>query len=79
MEDIGAIGVLQDPVRRRLYEYVTGRGEPVSRNEAAAAVGIQRPLAAHHLDKMVDAGLLETESRRLSGRSGPGAGRPAKL
>ncbi|MBF6240102.1 helix-turn-helix domain-containing protein [Nocardia otitidiscaviarum] len=79
MEDIGAIGVLQDPVRRRLYEYVAGRGEPVSRNEAAAAVGIQRPLAAHHLDKMVAAGLLETESRRLSGRSGPGAGRPAKL
>ncbi|MBF6131401.1 helix-turn-helix domain-containing protein [Nocardia otitidiscaviarum] len=79
MEDIGAIGVLQDPVRRRLYEYVAGRGEPVSRNEAAAAVGIQRPLAAHHLDKMVAAGLLETESRRLSGRPGPGAGRPAKL
>ncbi|WP_062991194.1 helix-turn-helix transcriptional regulator [Nocardia anaemiae] len=79
MKDIGAIGVLQDPVRRRLYDYVAARGEPVSRNEAATAAGIQRTLAAHHLDKLVEAGLLETESRRLSGRSGPGAGRPAKL
>ena len=79
MEDIDAIGVLQDPVRRRLYRFVAGRPEPVSRNAAAEAVGIQRTLAAHHLDKLVDAGLLETESRRLTGRSGPGAGRPAKL
>lgn len=79
MEDIEAIGVLQDPVRRRLYEVVAGHGEPVSRNAAAEAVGIQRTLAAHHLDKLVEAGLLETESRRLTGRSGPGAGRPAKL
>ncbi|WP_152362424.1 helix-turn-helix transcriptional regulator [Microlunatus speluncae] len=79
MEDIDAIGVLQDPVRRRLYEFVAGQGEPASRNAAAEAVGIQRTLAAHHLDKLVDAGLLITESRRLTGRSGPGAGRPAKL
>ncbi|MGW0246687.1 helix-turn-helix transcriptional regulator [Nocardia goodfellowii] len=79
MQDIDAIGVLQDPVRRRLYDYVAAHGELVSRNEAATAVGIQRTLAAHHLDKLVEAGLLETESRRLSGRSGPGAGRPAKL
>lgn len=73
------IAVLQDPVRRRLYEYVAAQDHEVSRNEAAAAAGIQRALAAFHLDKLVDAGLLETESRRLSGRSGPGAGRPAKL
>ncbi len=79
MEDIDAIGVLQDSVRRRLYEFVVGQGEPASRNAAAEAVGVQRTLAAHHLDKLVDAGLLTTESRRLTGRSGPGAGRPAKL
>jgi predicted ArsR family transcriptional regulator len=51
----------------------------VSRDDAAAAVGIQRQLAAFHLDKLVDAGLLDTSYRRLSGRTGPGAGRPAKL
>ncbi|WP_116201737.1 helix-turn-helix transcriptional regulator [Amycolatopsis circi] len=79
MEDIEAIAVLQDPVRRRLYDYVVSQDHDVSRNEAAEGVEIQRTLAAFHLDKLVDAGLLETESKRLSGRSGPGAGRPAKL
>ncbi|MFF8378403.1 helix-turn-helix transcriptional regulator [Streptomyces sp. NPDC015661] len=79
MEDIDAIAVLQDPVRRRLYEYVVAQGREVGRNEAAEAVGVARTLAAHHLDKLTGAGLLESGSRRLSGRSGPGAGRPAKV
>ena len=42
-------------------------------------MGVQRALAAFHLDKLVEAGLLEATFRRLSGRTGPGAGRPAKL
>ncbi|MGW1465022.1 helix-turn-helix transcriptional regulator [Streptomyces sp. NPDC002308] len=79
MEDIDAIAMLQDPVRRRLYEYVAAQGREVGRNEAAEAVGVARTLAAHHLDKLTGAGLLESGSRRLSGRSGPGAGRPAKV
>ncbi len=70
---------LGDQVRRRLYVYVVSRPGPVSRDEAAAAVGIQRPLAAFHLDKLATAGLLEVEFRRLGGRSGRGAGRPSKL
>ncbi|MDD9380267.1 transcriptional regulator [Streptomyces sp. ZAF1911] len=79
MNDIDAIAVLQDPVRRRLYEYVAAQGREVGRNEAAEAVGVARTLAAHHLDKLTGAGLLESGSRRLTGRSGPGAGRPAKV
>ncbi|MEV7525181.1 helix-turn-helix domain-containing protein [Streptomyces sp. NPDC091371] len=79
MEDIDAIAVLQDPVRRRLYEYVTAQGREVGRNEAAEANGVARTLAAHHLDRLTEAGLLESGSRRLTGRSGPGAGRPAKV
>lgn len=79
MEDIDAIAALQDPVRRRLYEYVAAQGREVGRNEAAEAAGVTRTLAAHHLDKLAEAGLLESGSRRLSGRSGPGAGRPAKV
>jgi predicted ArsR family transcriptional regulator len=70
---------LADPMRRRLYEYVLGRADPVSRDDASAAVGIGRPLAAHHLDRLVAAGLLTTEYHRRSGRTGPGAGRPAKF
>jgi predicted ArsR family transcriptional regulator len=51
----------------------------VSRDEAAAAVGIRRGLAAFHLDRLAEQGMLEVEFRRLTGKTGPGAGRPAKL
>jgi predicted ArsR family transcriptional regulator len=77
--DLAAIGLLQDPVRRALYEHVVAAGGEVSRNQAAEAVGVQRGLAAFHLDKLVEAGLLEASFRRLGDRRGPGAGRPAKL
>jgi predicted ArsR family transcriptional regulator len=77
--DIEAVALLDEPVRRALYEWVTGAGRAVSRDEAASGVGISRALAAFHLDRLVRAGLLEAEYRRLSGRTGPGAGRPAKL
>jgi predicted ArsR family transcriptional regulator len=70
---------LDDPVRRRLYDYVCGSAEPVGRDEAAAAVGIGRPLAAYHLDRLVSLGLLTADYRRPPDRTGPGAGRPAKV
>ena len=73
-----AVALLDEPTRRRLYEFVTER-DAVGRDAAAEGVGISRELAAFHLDKLVEGGLLETTFRRLSGRSGPGAGRPAKL
>lgn len=73
------LAVLAEPTRRRLYEWVVAQGEPAGRDDAAAALGIGRPLVAFHLDRLVEAGLLATEYRRRGGRSGPGAGRPAKL
>ncbi len=76
---VEAIGALQEPVRRAVYERAVATGEPVSRNEIADALGIGRTLAAHHLDRLVEAGLLEASFARVNGRSGPGAGRPAKL
>ena len=76
---IAAVGGLDDPVRRRLYGYVSGCRRAVGRDEAAGAAGIGRPLAAYHLDKLVDLGLLTASYQRPSGRRGPGAGRPAKL
>jgi predicted ArsR family transcriptional regulator len=78
-EPFAAICGLDDPVRRRLYEYVSGRPDRVSRDEAASATGVGRPLAAYHLDRLVAVGLLEAGYERPSGRSGPGAGRPAKV
>jgi predicted ArsR family transcriptional regulator len=81
-EDLAALSGLvnlDDPLRRQLYEYVSGFDGPVSRDQAAAYTGIGRSLAAYHLDKLADAGLLTVGYQRLTGRSGPGAGRPAKL
>jgi predicted ArsR family transcriptional regulator len=79
VSDLGVVAVLGDPVRRSLYDFVTAQDHEVSRGEAAAATGIQRPLAAFHLDRLAEAGLVEVTFRRTTGRSGPGAGRPAKL
>lgn len=76
---LDAVGVLVDPVRRALYRHVVAAEGPVGRAAAADAVGIQRTLAAFHLDKLVEANLLTTEYARPTGKGGPGAGRPAKL
>ena len=76
---LAALAALGDPLRRRLYRFVGGQDHPVSRDEAAEGVGISRSTAAFHLDRLADEGLLDAEFRRLTGRQGPGAGRPAKL
>jgi predicted ArsR family transcriptional regulator len=78
-QDIARVALLDEPARRVLYDYVRDRTEPVGRDEAAHAAGISRSLAAFHLDRLVTGGLLEAEYRRISGRTGRGAGRPAKL
>ena len=78
-DQLDSVGVLADPLRRRLYRYVVGQLNPVSREQAATAVDLPLHTAKFHLDRLVKARLLETEFRRLSGRTGPGAGRPSKL
>jgi predicted ArsR family transcriptional regulator len=77
--DLASLSFLGDRVRGRLYAFVSGRTEPVGRDEAAAAVGVGRALAIYHLDRLVESGLLTASYRRPPGRSGPGAGRPAKV
>ena len=77
--NIEALASLNEPMRRRLYSYVVKEGTAVSRESAATALDIARSVAAFHLDKLADLGLLEVEFRRPEGRSGPGAGRPAKF
>ena len=79
LEDrLGALAVLAEPLRRRLYFLVADSAAPVSRDDAARMAGIARPLAAFHLDRLVEAGLLVADFQRPPGRTGPGAGRPAK-
>jgi predicted ArsR family transcriptional regulator len=74
-----AVGSLADPVRRAVYEYVVAHDVAVGREQVAADLGIATHAARFHLERLADEGLLCTEQRRLSGRTGPGAGRPAKL
>lgn len=76
---MAALAALGDPLRRRLYRYVVAQDDAVGRDEAARAAGVARSVAAFHLDRLVDEGLLEAEFRRLGLRRGPGAGRPSKL
>jgi predicted ArsR family transcriptional regulator len=77
--DLAGLAGLAEPTRRGLYLYVLDQGSAVSRDEAAAGVGVPRHKAKFHLDKLVGDGLLEVEFARRTGRQGPGAGRPAKL
>src|SRR4051812_25579605 len=78
-DQVAAISALAEPNRRALYDHISGVGDWVSRDQAADAVKLERGTAAHHLERLAAEGLLEVEYRRLSGRQGPGAGRPAKL
>lgn len=78
-EQLGGVVLLGDPVRRAIYRHVVSAGREVSRDEAATAAGVSRSVASFHLDRLAEEGLLETAFRRLSGRTGPGAGRPSKL
>ena len=74
-----SIASLAEPVRQTLYRYVIERSQPVSREQAASGVGVAHHVAKFHLDKLEEEGLLEVEYRRPGGRTGPGAGRPAKF
>ncbi len=79
VDELAVISSLGEPNRRALYEHVVRAGDWVSRDDAAAGTGLERATAAHHLDRLAADGLLDVDFRRLSGRKGPGAGRPAKL
>ena len=77
--DVVDVSALAEPARRRLYLFVAAQAEPVSREEAASGCDMSPHTARFHLDRLVDQGLLDVEFRRLTGRTGPGAGRTAKL
>jgi predicted ArsR family transcriptional regulator len=77
-EQVGGIAALEHPVSRRVYA-LASESDWIGRDDAAARLGVARSVAAFHLDKLVDAGLLRSRFERTTGRTGPGAGRPAKL
>jgi len=71
--------ILADDRRRSIYLFVTQSHRSVTVNEVAERFEIHRNAAKHHLDRLLEAGLLRAEFRRVNGRRGPGAGRPSKL
>ncbi|HMC71781.1 MAG TPA: helix-turn-helix domain-containing protein, partial [Mycobacteriales bacterium] len=83
IEDLDArldrVAALGEPIRRALYRFVAGRPGPVTREEAAAGIGVPLHVAKFHLDRLVEDGLLDADYQRPPGRGGPGAGRPAKV
>jgi predicted ArsR family transcriptional regulator len=76
---IASLTTLDDPVRAAIFFLVTRSDDPVTRDQAAKALEITRRTAAFHLDKLAEAGLVDVSFKRLTGRSGPGAGRSSKL
>lgn len=76
---VASVGALAEPARRALYLFVAAQADAVSREQAAEGCELPLHTVKFHLDRLVDEGLLEVEFRRLSGRAGPGAGRPSKL
>jgi predicted ArsR family transcriptional regulator len=76
--DWQSVELLAEPTRRQVYDAVRAQDEPMTREAVAGAVGISQRLAAFHLDRLADAGLLLVDFARPAGRRGPGAGRPAK-
>jgi predicted ArsR family transcriptional regulator len=73
------IAALADPSRRALYDVLRRSSHSLGRDELAEQTGLARATAAFHLDRLVEVGALTVEFARLSGKTGPGAGRPAKL
>jgi predicted ArsR family transcriptional regulator len=74
-----AIGALEDDLRKRMYLFIRTQTHPVSRDEAAEAVGISRKLAAFHLDKLVEKGLLDASYDHPVERPLHRPGRSSKL
>lgn len=73
------LAVLGDESRQKLYAFVRQQPTPVTREAVADHFGISRNLAAFHLDKLVERGLLVAAYARSPGTGGPGAGRPPKV
>ena len=71
------IELLAEPTRRRAFEAVRDAGRGATRDDVAAALGISRRLAAFHLERLADAGLLRVDDVPAAGH-GRGVGRPAK-
>ena len=78
VEAVSAVAVLAEESRRVMYAFIRRQSRPVTRDEAAAEAGISRKLAAFHLEKLVEAGLLRAEPQPRPAGAPRGRGRVPK-
>ena len=71
MDRLQAVG---DPELRETLRFVRGSSAPVTADETGDALGVHRNVARSRLERLADAGLVESSFARRSGREG----RPAK-
>ncbi|MDQ3645369.1 MAG: transcriptional regulator [Actinomycetota bacterium] len=71
-KNLGSLALLQDPVRRRIYLFVRSSRRPVGRDDVAAGAEISRKLAAFHLEKLLQEGLLVAHFAHPGGERRPG-------
>lgn len=77
-DQVKGIASLENPLSRSIYRLVSDQ-DWRSRDQVAEALELPRSVAAFHLEKLVGSGLLKVRYQRLTGKSGPGAGRPTKF
>src|SRR5205809_1371539 len=75
MHRLDAIG---DRELRETLLFARAQPLPVTADQVAAAQRIHRNVARGRLERLAEAGLLIASFERRTGRTGPGAGRPAK-
>ncbi|HEU0206182.1 MAG TPA: helix-turn-helix domain-containing protein [Pseudolysinimonas sp.] len=78
-DQAAAVAALRDPTRRALFDVVARSRAAVSIDDVVRATGTPKSTAALHLDRLVALGVLAVAFERRTGRTGPGAGRPAKV
>jgi predicted ArsR family transcriptional regulator len=78
-EAIDRLAPLLEPARRRVFAFVALAESPVSREETAAATGISLALATFHLERLLEASLVEAGFSAGKGSGSGVRGRPAKL
>ena len=74
-----ALAGIAQPELREIVLFARAHARPVTADDVASHLGVHRSVARSRLDRLAAAGLLETSFERRTGRSGPGAGRPAKV
>jgi predicted ArsR family transcriptional regulator len=76
---VDALAAVGNPELREALRFVREQESAITADDLAAARDVHRNVARARLERRVEAGLLTARYERRSGRSGPGAGRPAKV